>query len=246
MDDNKSHTYDHSDIQQNCGNSIINEFVENTNHLEWINFDRFKSVKIINKRGAFSPIYSAVWIEGPKCKFDEDAKTWLRNGPIKVILKRLSDTQNLSQGFANQLYKYRRCYQSSTLADYFGMTKDPASNYMLIMKYYEQGNLYSYLDQSLGALCWRDIVEILFNISAGLNFIHETGLVHGNLHGGNILVENEADSIDARISDTGLPLYNCLDKWVTAICNDPEPSDLSNQFDAAEEIKFSNLENITF
>src|SRR5688572_2534931 len=40
---------------------------------------------------------------------------------------------------------------------------------------------------------------------------------------------------------TASQLYECLDNWVTAICDDPDPSDLSNQFDAAEEIKFANL-----
>jgi serine/threonine protein kinase len=184
---------------------------------------------------------------------------------------------------------------------------------------------------------------MLWAISAGLNFIHERNLVHGHLHGGNILVENEMDSIDAKIADTGLhgpvdkqilhhetygvipfvapeifnrnvptkesdiysfgmimwmlsaglrpyhnrphdkqlvqdiclglrpnvvsgtppvfaklmlecldanplkrptasQLYECLGNWITAICDDPDPSDLSNQFDIAEEFKISNLE----
>ena len=56
----------------------------------------------------------------------------------------------------------------------------------------------------MGILCWRDIVDILWSISAGLNVIHECDLVHGNLHGGNVLIENEMDSIDAKLSDTGL------------------------------------------
>jgi len=187
---------------------------------------------------------------------------------------------------------------------------------------------------------------MLWAISAGLNFIHERNLVHGHLHGGNILVENEMDSIDTKITDTGLhgpadkqissrqiygvipfvapeifngntptresdiysfgmimwmlsaglrpyhdrphdkqliqeiysglrpkvvsgtppvfvrlmlqcldanplnrptasQLYECLGSWVTAICDDPDPTDLSNEFDAAEEIKFSNLETLT-
>ena len=197
----------------------------------------------------------------------------------------------------------------------------------------------------MGILCWRDIVDILWSISAGLNFIHERGLVHGDLHGGNILVENEMDSIDAKIADTGLhgpvnkqkssqtiygvipfvapevfnknlltresdiysfgmimwmlsagvrpyndkphdeqlireicsglkpnvvsgtppvfaklmlecldanpsnrptasQLYDHLGNWVSAICDEPDPSDLSIQFDAAEEIKFANLEDL--
>jgi serine/threonine protein kinase len=215
------------------------------------------------------------------------------------------------------------------------------------MKYYKNGNLYSYLEETMGILCWRDIVDMLWSMSAGLNFIHKHGLVHGHLHGGNILVESNVNSIDTKITDTGLhgpvdkrisskqiygvipfaapeifdgntptkesdvysfgmvmwmlsagvrpycgrphdkqliqeiclglrpsvidgappifsslmlqcldanpsnrptasQLYECLGNWITAICDDPHPSDLSNQFDAAEEIKFSNLENSNF
>ncbi|PKC13616.1 kinase-like protein, partial [Rhizophagus irregularis] len=66
------------------------------------------------------------------------------------------------------------------------------------------GDLYSYLEESMGILCWRDIIDILWSISTGLEFIHEYNLVHGHLHGGNILVENEMNSIDAKITDTGL------------------------------------------
>jgi hypothetical protein len=43
---------------------------------------------------------------------------------------------------------------------------------------------------------------------------------------------------------TASQLYECLGNWITATRNDPDPSDLSNQFDIAEEIKFSNLETI--
>ncbi|GBC03659.1 hypothetical protein RclHR1_05240008 [Rhizophagus clarus] len=199
----------------------------------------------------------------------------------------------------------------------------------------------------MGILCWRDIVDMLWSIAAGLNFIHKHGLVHGNLHGGNILVESNLNSIDTKITDTGLhgpadkqlssnqiygvipfvapeifdgntptkesdiysfgmimwmlsagvrpycdrphnkqliqeirtglrpgvvdgtppvfsnlmlqcldanpsnrptatQLYECLGNWITAICDNPDPSDLSDQFDAAEEIKFSKLENSNF
>ena len=72
-------------------------------------------------------------------------------------------------------------------------------------KILQNGNLYSYLEESsMEILCWRYIIDTLWSISAGLNVIHELGLVHGHLHGGNILVENEMDSVDAKIADTGL------------------------------------------
>ncbi|CAB4400507.1 unnamed protein product [Rhizophagus irregularis] len=177
-------------------------------------------------------------MEGPTWNLDEEAKVWTSNGPIKVILKRLDNSQNINQDFVNQLYRYCKCLQSGSLADYFGITKDLTSCYMFVMRYYEKGNLYSYLDESMGILCWRDIVDMLWAISAGLNFIHERGLIHGHLHGGNVLVENEIP--------TASQLYERLGNWVTAICDDPDPSDLSNQFDIAEKIKFSNLEQLHF
>ncbi|PKY44104.1 kinase-like protein [Rhizophagus irregularis] len=193
-------------------NPNIDEFIRHTqlnanesmDYLEWIDFDQFELIENINKRGAFSSIYSAIWMEGPRWNLDEEAEVWTRNGPIKVILKRLDNSQNISQEFVNQLYRYYKCVQNGALADYFGVTKDPTSCYMFVMRYYESGNLYSYLDESMGALCWRDIVDMLMSISAGLNVIHESGLIHGHLHGGNILIERKMNSIHAKIADTGL------------------------------------------
>ncbi len=93
------------------GNSKIDEFIrytqlrahENMDYLEWIEFDQFDLVENINKQGAFSSMYSAVWMEGPKWNLDEEAEVWSRNGPIKVILKRLDNSQNMSQEFMNQV-----------------------------------------------------------------------------------------------------------------------------------------------
>src|ERR1044072_2340683 len=76
---------------------------------------------------------------------------------------------------------------------------------MFVMRYYKNGNLYSYREESMGVICWRDIIDMLWSVSMGLNFIHEHhNLIHGHLHGGNILIESEMDSIDAKIADTGL------------------------------------------
>jgi hypothetical protein len=93
------------------GNPNIDEFIRNTqlkakenmDYLEWIEFDQFELVKNINKRGAFSSIYSAVWMEGPRWNLDEEADVWNRNGPVKVILKRLDNSQNMSQEFIEQV-----------------------------------------------------------------------------------------------------------------------------------------------
>src|SRR5688572_21248113 len=72
-------------------------------YLEWIDFDQFDLIENINKRGAFSSIYSAVWMEGPRWKLDEEAEVWNRYGPTKVVLKRLDNSQNMSKEFINQV-----------------------------------------------------------------------------------------------------------------------------------------------
>src|SRR3954451_9631969 len=75
---------------------------------------------------------------------------------------------------------------------------------MIVMKYYENGNLYQYLDHCNGILSWRNMIDMLWGIAGGLERIHVEGRVHGNLYGGNLLIEDEKVSTDARIGDVGL------------------------------------------
>lgn len=87
------------------------------------------------------------------------------------------------------------------------------------MKYYENGNLYQYLDRHNGILSWKVIIDMLWGISGGLERIHAEGKVHKNLHEGNLLIENEKISTDARIGDVGLygPCYNLENKSTNQI-----------------------------
>src|SRR5437763_4295822 len=97
------------------------------------------------------------------------------------------------------------------------MTKDPTSCYMFVMKYYKFGSLYSYFDKCNDQLYWRDILEVILSISKGLEVIHEFGLVHGCLHGGNILVEPKKNVYEpplVRIADTGL--HGPADKGISS------------------------------
>ena len=82
---------------------------ESMDYLEWIEFSQFDLVKNVNKRGSFSSIYSAVWLEGPAWNLDEEADVWTRNGPIKVILKRLDNSHNIDQEFVNQVSILKVC-----------------------------------------------------------------------------------------------------------------------------------------
>ncbi|RHZ87498.1 hypothetical protein Glove_34g34 [Diversispora epigaea] len=313
---------------------------ESTDYLEWIPFGQLDLIEFCGK-GTFSTVYSGFWLEGPRWVWDEEGDEWSRNGPIKIAIKRIDYSQNITKEYADKILKYR--IQSGSFADCFGMTRDDTGCYAFIMKYYEH-NLYQYLDEAKGILCWRDIIDMLWGISEGLEKIHKEGFYHGNLHGGNLLIENEPESVDVRIADIGIhgsvnqtttrygvlpfvapeilkdlpytqesdiysfgiimwtlssgikpfcdrahdkilateifnglrptiiegtpqvyqdlmircwssdqkvrpkaaEIYEILCKWVTAICDDPDPSEISNQFDEAEEKKFADLENNKF
>jgi serine/threonine protein kinase len=105
--------------------------------------------------------------------------------------------------------------KTASFVETFGITKDSTSNYMIIMKYYKNRNLYQYLDSHNGILPWRIIMNILRGIAEGLKKIHIKGKIHKNLHGGNLFIDEEITDtgdvgIVARIGDVGLygPCYH--------------------------------------
>ena len=73
------------------------------------------------------------------------------------------------------------------------------------MQYANNGSLLSYLDQNINKLRWIDKLVHLYSIAMYLYRIHAVGLVHCDLHGGNIVL-HDADSWYARsvICDLGL------------------------------------------
>ena len=77
---------------------------------------------------------------------------------------------------------------------------------MIVMQYANNGGLLSYLDQNINKLTWMKKLEHLRDIASYLRNIHDAGLVHCDLHGGNIVMHaNEYDNkIESYICDLGL------------------------------------------
>ena len=75
------------------------------------------------------------------------------------------------------------------------------------MSYTDHGNLLSYLDQNINKLTWNIKLKCLWNIICDLHDIHHAGLVHCDIHDGNIILHNYGDDIsdtDLSICDLGL------------------------------------------
>ena len=92
-------------------NKEIDELIRHTqlnasqscDYLEWIPFKEFETVKHIGSDG-FSSIYSALWMEGPRWNLDDKLEIWTRTGPIKVTLKHLDNSLNISNSYIDQVF----------------------------------------------------------------------------------------------------------------------------------------------
>src|SRR6185369_15918834 len=72
------------------------------------------------------------------------------------------------------------------------------------MQYANNGNLLSYLDQNINKLTWKMKLRHLKDIADYLEYIHRVGLVHCDLHGGNIVLHDNTGEIKSFICDLGL------------------------------------------
>ena len=74
---------------------------------------------------------------------------------------------------------------------YYGITQDPTTkDFMLIMDYYESGDLGYYIKKYFYDLDWTKKLDILNHIIKGLDHIHGQNFIHRDLHSGNILYSN--------------------------------------------------------
>src|SRR4051794_7842467 len=82
---------------------------------------------------------------------------------------------------------------------YVGFSQDPeTSNYIIVMEFAPLGSLCAYLNNNM---TWKERIVALLDISIGLNNLHNSGLIHKNIHPGNLLFNNDKVLL---IADFGL------------------------------------------
>ncbi|RHZ78542.1 hypothetical protein Glove_162g61 [Diversispora epigaea] len=201
-------------FQQNFGNwtsgnkdvdEVIKESQSNCttkcSFVEWVPYSKFEDIKYIDK-GGFGKIYSAIWKEGFITKWNIQQKQWERINNKKVALKSLNNSQNITTEFLNEFKNHLICNES-LIVSCFGITQDPETkDYMFVMSFIEDGNLRNFLKSNFSKLSWLDKLENLYNISTGLDYMHNVAnLIHRDLHIGNILSYDHESSF---ITDLGL------------------------------------------
>ncbi|CAB4410623.1 unnamed protein product [Rhizophagus irregularis] len=160
---------------------------------KWIPYSQFKDVKEITK-GGYGIIYKATW----------------SNRNETVILKRFENSKNIGKYFLNELESCNHCFKEyGHIIETYGFTKDPKlEDYILVMEYATGGDLHKYLQKNFTNITWnKEKLYILYQISEGLETIHEKKFVHRDFHSGNIVLfkSNKSNNCDEwKIGDLGL------------------------------------------
>ncbi|PKY29537.1 kinase-like protein [Rhizophagus irregularis] len=181
--------------------SLFNSIFEKKSIIEpikWIPYSQFTNVKEMT-RGGFGIIYQA---------------TWLSNNET-VILKRFEDSKNIDKYFLNELKSFQYCFglDNEHIIKPYGFTKDAElEDYILVMKYAAEGDLHKYLQNNFAKITWdKQKLDILWQISKGLETIHNKDFMHRDFHSGNILFDCSSDEewednnyFQWKITDLGL------------------------------------------
>ncbi|CAG8472800.1 11702_t:CDS:2 [Scutellospora calospora] len=184
--------------------------------IEYIPYEKFLNIEYIGK-GGFSTVWEAEWVDGPRDGppvFEhqdgvqgEQMPKWERSGQKKVILKSLLASQNVKSQFFEELRILSRhtppncTYTIPGLLRCYGITRDPKTHeFMMVFQHCSRYDLQTYLSR-IPYTTLLQSHKLISQIVGGLKEIHKSGLIHKNLHSGNILIDENGN---AYIGDTGL------------------------------------------
>ncbi|CAG8550664.1 10331_t:CDS:2 [Ambispora gerdemannii] len=163
----------------------------------------------------------SVWTSG-NLKIDEKIinaqqsnRSWCNHA---VALKEIYNSSDCNPNFLSELaitlgnYNFRK-----GICEVYGASQDPhTNNYLIVMRYYDEGALYDKLSKKETTL--SDIDTCLRSISTVLAKLHNSNVIHQDLHSGNILCSYSqydiADFGRARMSsefDTPKTDFNIID-----------------------------------
>ncbi|CAG8449390.1 23540_t:CDS:2 [Dentiscutata erythropus] len=140
---------------------------QNSQVWEWIPYTQFTNIRYLDK-GGFSTVKLATWLDGPRDVFNRDNQRVERRPNEEVVLKILHQSQNIDTDFLKELGSNYAC-RLAGVGWIFGITKDPTTNeFVMVIRYYEKGDLRRFLKQNEEHLTWREKLLMLHYVASAL------------------------------------------------------------------------------
>ncbi|CAG8526134.1 2819_t:CDS:2 [Gigaspora margarita] len=126
----------------------------------------------------------------------ELSKRYKWNGGLEVVLKILDNSQNISTNFLWEVVSHKLVDDAICIVNCHGISQDPKTkNYIIVMDYIYGGSLKNprSIGKSMEDFASNHVLNFtgkfrqLLSVLNGLNHIHQKGLIHRDLHPGNIL-----------------------------------------------------------
>ncbi|CAB5388590.1 unnamed protein product [Rhizophagus irregularis] len=135
----------------------------------------------------------------------------LETGGKLITLKSFKlDDDNIKE-VAHEIKLRHNNDSNNVMMGLYGITKIDTDKYSLVVEYAERGTLRNYLEKTFLSLNWINKYELAIQLSVAVEFLHERGIVHKDLHSRSILVHQNS----IRLADSGLSkrINNSSQTW---------------------------------
>ncbi|RUS17574.1 kinase-like domain-containing protein [Endogone sp. FLAS-F59071] len=172
-------------------------------YLVLIPYHEFHNVEKLGEGG-----FGSVWKATVTCRQGVEKIVALR----KLVTSSFVLEQILNEFFLNIYIRMQHVFSRSATPRLIGLSVDDESDhYILVMEYAAGGSLEDFLKQS-PLDSWLHVWRIAVEITRRLQVVHEAGVIHSNLHPGNIVFRGNAGThsmiIDIGIGNTIESLHN--------------------------------------
>ncbi|RHZ87355.1 hypothetical protein Glove_37g96 [Diversispora epigaea] len=110
-----------------------------------------------------------------------------------IVLKYISLHDKFTlDNFINEVKRHRKLKSHDSVLKFYGITKqENTNNYMIILKYANNGSLRQYLKTNFQKMDWNIKLNIAKQIASVLMHLHSNEVIHGKLNFENIIVHKE-------------------------------------------------------
>ncbi|KAG9285196.1 hypothetical protein G9A89_004411 [Geosiphon pyriformis] len=160
---------------------------------EWIPWERLSYVNEIAK-GGFGIIYKATWIDGlidpESIKHHREMEYKRRRWGVEKVAIKVIKTN--SEEVLKELNIQRAILINNKgmncISSMYGITQNAETlEYGIVMPFAKFGDMRKYLSTKFYSISWSGKLRNAYLIAGGLSQIHSFGMVHCDLHSGNIL-----------------------------------------------------------